>query len=40
MNEKYNHVLPPLTLLKQEDKTSLLEKLKSLKFLFNSNIAA
>jgi len=40
INDKYKNVLPPLTLLNQEDKIKLLDKLKSLKFLFNTNIAA
>ena len=39
-NLKFKNLLPPLTLLKSNDQKKLLEKLESLKFNLNKNIAA
>ena len=39
-DEKYNNILPPLTLLSEEKKNELIEKLNKLKFTSNKNLAA
>ena len=39
-DEKYKNILPPLTLLSEEKKNELIEKLNKLKFTSNKNLAA